>query len=209
VIVTVPVSANQPYVLRIEYPNGRAPERYDNDGRGFDPNAGVTYIELGDVPITIRYADYGRMFEGCLTVIVSYAEQEAIFTVETLDGRLASKPQKLGGDDGADVGIFRVFTLPENQASPPKAKKEEAKVTFEVISDHPFLCNNGECVPLTEQEVNDLRGLNSAQRQTYLYDKVLSRLRNLRGSKKDEPTKQETLLKEWLDNRSPLDFVIQ
>lgn len=87
-IVTVPVSANQPYVLRIEYPNGRAPERYDNDGRGFDPNAGVTYIELGDVPITIRYADYGRMFEGCLTVIVSYAEQEAIFTVETLDGRL-------------------------------------------------------------------------------------------------------------------------
>jgi len=53
VIVTVPVSANQPYVLRIEYPNGRALERYDNDGRGFDPNAGVTYIELGVVPMTI------------------------------------------------------------------------------------------------------------------------------------------------------------
>lgn len=114
------VVANQPYILRVEYPTGRVAERYDNDGRGFDPNGGVTYIELGGVPITIRYADYGRMFSGVLTVIISYAEEEAVFAVETLDGRLESKAQKLGGRDGSDVGVFRVFDLPERQAKPPR-----------------------------------------------------------------------------------------
>ena len=110
------ISANQSYVVLVEYPSGRVPERYDNDGCGFDPNPGVTYIELGPVPITIRYADYGKMFEGCLTVIVSYAEEEAIFTVETFDGHLSSRPQKLGGNSGADIGVFRIFDLPIRQA---------------------------------------------------------------------------------------------
>lgn len=119
-MTTVFVLANQPYVLLVSYPSGRATERYDNGGRGFPPDSGVTYIELGDVPITIRYADYGKMFEGCLTVIVSYAEEEAVFTVETLDGRLASQPQKLSGRESNDVGVFRVFTLPESQAQPAR-----------------------------------------------------------------------------------------
>lgn len=115
------VSADQPYVVKVEYPRaGKKPETYANEGRGFPPDAGPTYLELGDVPITIRYSDYGKMFEGVLTVILSYAEEEAVFTVETIDGRLSSRPIPLGGRDGADVGVFRVFTLPEHQAKPPR-----------------------------------------------------------------------------------------
>src|SRR3990167_3808664 len=32
------------------------------NGAGFDVHSGVTYIELGDIPFTIRYSDYNQMF---------------------------------------------------------------------------------------------------------------------------------------------------
>lgn len=116
------VSADQPYIVKVEYSGGKKPEMFDNHGRGFPPDVGPKYLELGDVPITVRYSDYGKMFEGCLTVIISYAEDAATFTIETIDGRLSSKPIQLGGRDGADVGVFRVFTLPEHQAKSPSGK---------------------------------------------------------------------------------------
>lgn len=70
--MTALVSANQPYVVKVEYPGiGKKSDLFNNDCHGFPPDAGSMYFEIGDVPITIRYADYGRMFEGVLTVILN------------------------------------------------------------------------------------------------------------------------------------------
>lgn len=82
---------------------------YGNNRKGYNVNSGVTYIEVGKIPITIRYADYDKMFKGAITVIVQYAEQPAKITVSTMDDKL-SQTLILGGTPNySDVGVFRLF----------------------------------------------------------------------------------------------------
>ena len=82
---------------------------YDNNRNGYSVKSGVTYIEAGEIPITIRYADYDKMFSGAITVIVQNTEQPAKITVSTMDDKL-SQTLILGGTPNYnDVGVFRLF----------------------------------------------------------------------------------------------------
>jgi len=83
-------------------------ENFDNNGQGFKISGGVTYIELGKIPITVRYSDYDKMFRGVATIIVQYTEEPAEITV-TINETGKSKKLELSGLPGYnDVGIFRI-----------------------------------------------------------------------------------------------------
>ena len=110
------ISANQNFKVIFQKTDSSEKTVYDNNGLGFPPDARETYEELGDIPITIRYAGYNTIFTGgILTVIMQYTEEAAHITVESMDGKL-SKTITMGGTAPLqDIAIFRVFDLPEAQ----------------------------------------------------------------------------------------------
>lgn len=85
-------------------------EIFDNDGAGYFYDSGVKYIEVGPEPFSIRYADYGKMFKGMMTVILQYSESPFRFYIKTMDEKLKSNSIVLSGlIDYQEIGVFNIY----------------------------------------------------------------------------------------------------
>jgi hypothetical protein len=105
------ISAEQNFIVKMKPLNSKEPKVYDNNGKGLKIKNGVDYIELGDIPITIRYSDFNKMFKGALTVIIQHTEQPMEITVETLDREITQTQILSGTPEYPDVGIFRLTSF--------------------------------------------------------------------------------------------------
>ncbi|HPG29823.1 MAG TPA: hypothetical protein PKY81_09815 [bacterium] len=82
---------------------------FDNNRKGFEIKNNIDYIELGDIPVTIRYSDFNKMFKGALTIIIQYAEEPAEITVVSFDEKYHKTLTLSGLPDYNDVGVFRLY----------------------------------------------------------------------------------------------------
>lgn len=82
---------------------------FDNNGNGFEIRNAVDYIELGDIPVTVRYSDFNKMFKGAVTVIIQYTETPAEITLMTVNKKYSKTLTLAGLPDYTDIGVFRLY----------------------------------------------------------------------------------------------------
>lgn len=96
------------FVIELTMPTDEK-QAFDNRSQGFQVANTARYIEVGELPITIRYSDDGKMFPAAITVVLEYCEAPAQIIVRTLDGS-RSDTKTLGGTPGYEsVGVFRLY----------------------------------------------------------------------------------------------------